>query len=253
MANRVIRTLGQECDYAIDKGWMQRGQNPCTTSADDRAKHEPKENPTLEAEQVPAFMRLLGDYADRTFDLVATALKMHLLLYTKPVALVAIEWSWNDEKNSLITIPGATPGLKRPADQKSINHLVPIPDETKELLELLKRINGCQQHIFFSNRGSKLPHITPSALNNLLQSNLGFGGVLSPQGWRDVAQTVGQDKLGYHWEVMDRQSMAISPTKRASEVIMTTRNSWIKVGISWMIGQTGASSKGFIYLEPRSQ
>lgn len=169
MANRVVRTLGQVCDYAIEKGWMQRGQNPCTISADDRAMHKSEGNPTLNAEQVPAFVRLLSDYADKDFDLVATAIKMHLLLCTRSGALVAIEWSWVDEKKSLITIPGSTPSLKRPADQKNIDHLIPISDATHELLEQLKKINGSQQHVFHSRRGKKYDHITPSSLNNLLK------------------------------------------------------------------------------------
>jgi hypothetical protein len=42
-------------------------------------------------------------------------------------------------------------------------------------------------------------------LNILLKGNLNYGGVLTPQGWRDVAQTLGQDILGYPWEVIDRQ------------------------------------------------
>ena len=205
MANRVIRTLGQVCDYAIDKGWMRRGQNPCTTSADDRSKHQPKGNPTLDAKEVPAFLTLLSDFADKNFDLVATALKLHLLLCTRPGALVAIEWSWIDEENSLITIPGTTSGLKRPADQKTIDHLIPVSEASQELLDQLKRVNGGKQHILFSPRGRKLSHITPSSLNNFLKEQLNYGGLLTPQGWRDVVQTVGQDCLGYQWEVMDRQ------------------------------------------------
>jgi len=205
MANRVVRTLGQVCNYAIEKGWMQRGQNPCTISADDRAMHKSEGNPTLNAEQVPAFLTRLSDYADTTFDLVATALKMHLLLCTRSGALVAMEWSWIDEKEELITIPGSTPGLKRPMKQKHIDHLIPISDATQEILDQLKKVNGSQRHVFHSRRGKKYDHITPSSLNNLLKANLGYGGVLTPQGWRDVMQTVGQDVFGYPWEVMDRQ------------------------------------------------
>jgi len=147
----------------------------------------------------------LSDYADKRFDLVAIAIKMHLLLCTRPGALVAIEWSWIDEKQALITIPGVTKGLKRPAKQKHIDHLIPISDATQELLDQLKKINGSQQHVFHSRRGKKYEHITPSSLNNLLKVNVGYGDILTPQGWRDVVQTVGQDVLGYQWEVMDRQ------------------------------------------------
>ena len=205
MANRVIRTLGQVCDFAIDKGWMQRGQNPCTVSADDRAKHVPKGNPTLAAEQVPEFMEALNNYAPNTFDLVVTALKMHLLLCTRPGALVAIEWSWIDESNSLIVIPGSTPGLKRPSDLRGYAHLIPISSGAFALLESLKHVNSSKEHIFFSSRGDKYPHITPSSLNNLIKANLGYKGIINPAGWRSVVQTVGQDILGYQWEVMDRQ------------------------------------------------
>jgi integrase len=205
MANRVIRTLGQVCDYAIEKGWMRRGQNPCTISPDDRAQHVPKGNPTISAESVPSFFQKLCSYGDGKFDLVQTALKLHLLLCTRPGALVALEWSWIDEADSLITIPGATPGLKRPSDQKHVDHLIPISDAAQEIFDLLKQVNGKRTHLLHSPRGRKEPHITPSALNNFLKDQLQMGGILTAQGWRAVVQTVGQDILGYQWEVPDRQ------------------------------------------------
>ncbi|WP_416238390.1 tyrosine-type recombinase/integrase [Synechococcus sp. CCY9202] len=205
MANRVIRTLGQVCDFAIEQGWMRRGQNPCTISPDDRAQHQAKGNPTLTVDQVPNFLRELSAYGEGKFDLVATALKMHLLLCTRPGALVAIEWSWVNEKDALIKIPGSTPGLKRPSDQKGIDHLIPIADPVMELLDVLKQVNGSKQHLFHSPRGRKDLHITPSALNNFLKEQLDLGGKLTAQGWRDVVQTVSQDDLDYSWEVPDRQ------------------------------------------------
>ena len=205
MANRVIRTLGQVCDYAIEKGWMRRGQNPCTISPDDRAQHVPKGNPTISAEEVPGFFQKLCRYGDGQFDLVPTALKLHLLLCTRPGALVALEWSWIDETDSLITIPGATPGLKRPSDQKHVDHLIPISDAAKEIFDLLKKVNGKRKYMLHSPRGRKESHITPSALNNFLKEQLQMGGILTAQGWRAVVQTVGQDVLGYQWEVPDRQ------------------------------------------------
>lgn len=205
MANRVIRTLGQVCDFAIDKGWMRRGQNPCTISPDDRAKHVAKGNPTLSAEQIPDFFEKLSAYGNNQFDLVQTAIKLHLLLCTRPGALVALEWSWIDESKSLITIPGSTPGLKRPSKHKDINHLIPISDASQELIDAIRRVNGRKTHLFHSARGNKAPHITPSALNNFFKTQLGMNGILTPQGWRDVVQTVSQDVLGYPWEVADRQ------------------------------------------------
>ena len=205
MANRVVRTLGQVCDFAIEKGWMRRGQNPCTISPDDRAQHIAKGNPTISADSVPEFFQKLCSYGDGQFDLVQTALKLHLLLCTRPGALVALEWAWIDETNSLITIPGATPGLKRPSDQKDIDHLIPISDAVQAILDQLSKVNGKRQHVLHSPRGRKEPHITPSALNNFLKDQLKMGGVLTAQGWRSVVQTVGQDVLGYPWEVPDRQ------------------------------------------------
>jgi integrase len=205
MANRVIRTLGQVCDYAVEKGWMRRGQNPCTISPDDRAQHVPQGNPTISAEEVPGFFQKLCSYGDGQFDLVPTALKLHLLLCTRPGALVALEWSWIDEDNALITIPGSTPGLKRPSKQKHIDHLIPISEASREIIDRLKDVNGTRKYLFYSPRGRQVPYITPSSLNNFMKDQLGMTGILTPQGWRDVVQTVGQDVLGYPWEVPDRQ------------------------------------------------
>lgn len=41
----------------------------------------------------------------------------------------------------------------------------------------------------------------PHALNNLLKDQLPMGAFLAAQGWRGVVQAVGQDVLGYPWEV----------------------------------------------------
>jgi len=75
MANRVIRTLSQVCDYAIEKGVMCRDENPCTISAGDRAKHKSVNNPTLEYKEVPSFFKKLTSYNKGQFDLVVTAIK----------------------------------------------------------------------------------------------------------------------------------------------------------------------------------
>jgi integrase len=205
MACRVGRTLKQVCDFAIEKGWMRRDQNPCSMSADDRSLHVPKGNPTISSEEVSTLFKAVEDYSSGRIDIVVLALKLHFLLCTRPGALVALRWSWIDEKNSLITIPGDTPGLKRPVDQRDIDHLIPITDLVLDALEHLKRINGNHETVFFSPRGKKYEHINPSALNNLLKVQLNYKGKLTAQGWRDVVQTVGQDVLNYQWEVPDRQ------------------------------------------------
>lgn len=242
MANRVIRTLGQVCDYAIEKGWMRRGQNPCTISADDRAKHQPKGNPTLSAQEVPRFLADLSHYAGGNFNLTVIALKLHLLLCTRPGALVAIEWSWINEEISLITIPGATPGLKRPADQKHIDHLIPISDPAQVLIDLLRQVNGVRQHIFHSSRGKALSHLNPSALNTFLKEQLNLKGILTAQGWRDVVQTVGQDVLKYPWEVPDRQ-LGHLPHKQGvrghydNSELLDERREFMEDWANWCISQ----------------
>jgi len=205
MANRVIRTLSQVCDYAIEKGVMCRGENPCIISEGDRAKHKSVHNPTLECKDVPLFLKKLTSYNNVQFDLVVTAIKLYLLLCTRPGALVAIEWSWIDEANALITIPGITEGLKRTTTHKDQDHLIPISNSAQEIIDQLKKYNGNRTHLFFSSRGDKYPHLTPSALNNFLKVQLDMGGSLTIHGWRSVVQTVGQDILGFDWQIMDRQ------------------------------------------------
>ena len=205
MANRVIRTLSQVCDYAIEKGVMCRDENPCTISPGDRAKHKSVNNPTLEYKEVPSFFKKLTSYNKGQFDLVVTAIKLYLLLCTRPGALVAIEWSWIDEANALITIPGTTEGLKRILMHRDQDHLIPISNSAQEIIDQLKKYNGNRTHLFFSSRGDKYPHLTPSALNNFLKEQLDMRGLLTAQGWRSVIQTVGQDILGFPWEIMDRQ------------------------------------------------
>ena len=111
--------------------------------------------------------------------------------------LKKISYSELDYENDLWKIPANRMKAGK-------EHLVPLTDPMKEILEQLRRFNGHEEYVFRSHRGRKKPHIDESALNQLLK-RLGYGGRQTAHGLRQLPATAGQDVLKTPYEIIQRQ------------------------------------------------
>ena len=203
-ADRVQKVLAQCFDYAIDQGWMTRGQNPAIKQSKDNASIEERHHPTIDWEQVPELLDAVNMNKCSAHNLVVLSVKFMLLTFLRAGALVRLQWDWIDEQSRTIVIPGETPGLKRTFKTQHIPHHIPITPEIGKTMEIAEKYGLNKKYIFGAYRQGRYPHLNPEAPNNYL-INLGFKDVLTAHGWRSVPLTVGQDQLKVGHEIIQRQ------------------------------------------------
>lgn len=203
-ANRVQKVLSQCFDYAIDEGWMNRGQNPAVKQSKEQLPQQERHHPTIPWADVHELLERinLNKYSSHT--LVVLSVKFMLMTFLRAGALVRLEWDWVDLREKLIVMPGNTPGLKRSFKKQHLPHHVPITPEMELVLNAAKKLGFSKKYVFGAYRHGNYPHLNPEAPNQFL-SNLGYKNVLTAHGWRSVPLTVGQERLKVSHEIIQRQ------------------------------------------------
>jgi integrase len=83
-------------------------------------------------------------------------------------------------------------------------HVVPLTDPLKKLLESLRKIYGDAEFVFPSPRGRVDAHLNPYSINQHF-IRMGYKSVLRAHGIRAIPLTAGQEVLGFSAEVIQRQ------------------------------------------------
>ena len=128
--------------------------------------------------------------APRLTDLSAKAV---LLMLQRVSAVVAMQWSWYDDKTNCWIIPPDTTGVKRTFGDKTNAHVIPQTPQLDTLMNNLDAINGHQKYAFFSPYKGYHPYISPQTPNDHFK-NLGYQGRQDAHGLRHVAATALVDK-----------------------------------------------------------
>jgi integrase len=203
-ANRVQKVLSQCFDYAIDQGWMNRGQNPATKQSKDQLPNQECHHPTIAWSEVGKLLEDINLNKCSENSLVVLSMKFMLMTFLRAGALVRLQWDWVKSDEKLILIPGSTPGLKRTFKTQHLPHHVPLTPQMVAILDAVQNFGFSEKYIFGAYRQGKYPHLQPEAPNNFLKK-LGYKDVLTAHGWRSVPLTVGQDTLKVSHEIIQRQ------------------------------------------------
>lgn len=197
-ARKVLGVMRHLFDYAIERGWMERGQNPAVQARSVGAGHEVQHNPCLSWDELPQLLDDLNRNKGNGSQVVLAAIKLDLMTFLRVGSLVPMRWDEVDYAANLWTVPGSRM-------KSGKNHWVPLTDPIKDLLAHLRKINGEQEYVFWSPRGRSKPHIDESALNQHLKVRLGYGGRQTAHGLRSLPLTAGQEVLKFSAEVIQRQ------------------------------------------------
>ena len=166
LSNRCRQLLCQVFDYSIDKGWMRRNQNPAKKNSKDRQRHQ-RNHPHISWEEVPEFLKAINLNKCNSHIQSVLATKFMLMTFLRSGALARLEWSWINEDEKLLIIPGPTSGLKR---RKGINenipHHVPLTKEMEMILNRAREFNTGEKYIFLPLRDSRYKFMDPESTNN---------------------------------------------------------------------------------------
>ena len=197
--------LNSVFNFAIENGWMTRGQNPATKFKRKRSREN--HHPTLNWNEVPKLIADINLNRCNSHIQTVLATKFLLMTFLRTGALARLEWEWIIEKDGIecFEIPGKTHGLKRRKDVNDhIPHYVPLTKEMRGILEICSQLSDGNKFVFQPIRQSRYDHLDPESPNNYLK-NLGYSDKQRAHGWRRTARTYAIDLLGCDSDVIKRQ------------------------------------------------
>ena len=225
-ADKLLMVMRGVFDHAIDQGWMVRNQNPALGTKGTKTKHKATPHPTLPWDQLPRFFGDLERNEANGTLVLCSAVKVVLMTFLRVGSVVPMRWEELDESKDLWVIPGTR--MKTGHD-----HLVPLTDPLKEVLDSLRKVSGDEEFVFASPRSRSTPYLNPYSINQHF-IRMGYKGVQTAHGLRRTALTTGQDVLGFPAELIQRQlSHAIGDKVRQSYDDSTLLDERRKFMIAW--------------------
>lgn len=192
-AHRVIQTAGQVFRYAIQKGFATynpapdlKGALPPPVVKNMAAILEPKDFAGL--------LRSIDGYQGTLT--VRCALKLAPLLFQRIGELRHMRWADLDfERNE----------WRYTVTKTKTEHIVPLSNQAVDIIKQMHSYSGHGQFVFPGGRTHERP-MSENAINGALR-NLGYDtqNDITGHGFRAVAQTLGEQELGFDPKHIERQ------------------------------------------------
>ena len=196
-AHKLLMVMRLVFDHAIDEGWLSRDQNPALGTKGTKSKHKSTPHPTLPWDQLPKFFEDLESNQANGSLVLLSAAKVVFMTFLRVGSLTPMRWVELDESRDLWVVP---------ADRmkNGQEHLVPLTDPLREVLETLRKVNGDEEFVFASFRKRSTAYLNPYSINQHF-IRMGYKGVQTAHGLRRTALTAGQDVLGFPSDLIQRQ------------------------------------------------
>ena len=207
LARRCQDRLKDVFNHAIAQGWMSRGQNPAIRPEGETNPHKPQHHKAISWEEVPNLLKEINLNRTNCHPMSVLSTKLCSLTFLRAGALTRLKWSWIKKVDDILCfeMSGDTSGLKRKKGKNDhIPHHIPITKHIQKILNILEQYRDGSDYVFTPLRESRYPHLDPCTPNNYLR-NIGYQNKMVAHGWRSIALTNGQEKLGANFEIIQRQ------------------------------------------------
>lgn len=196
MTKRIKQVCGQVFRYGIQTGKCERD-----AAADLKGALRPTPTVhfrTLEAKELPAFLKALERNEARLFERTRRAVWFSLYTFCRPGEIRQACWTEIDWDNAQWIIPGEKMKKRR-------DHIVPLSRQAIDVLRCQFQETGdlATAYVFPSQIRPRDPMSDGTV--NLAIKRLGFGDRLVAHGFRALARTILREKLGYDSEVIEKQ------------------------------------------------
>lgn len=193
-ATRMKQLCGQVFRYAVAEGSAERD-----VTADLRGALEVRQTTHLaaltEPKQVGELLRAIGGYSGHP--VTVAALKLAPMLFVRPGELRHAEWCEIDLDAAEWRIPGSK--MKMGAD-----HIVPLADQSVEILKALHALTGRARYVFPSVRTGARP-MSENTINAALRGMGYSSDVHTAHGFRATARTILDEVLGERVDLIEHQ------------------------------------------------
>ena len=202
LAHRLAQYCKQICSYAVHEELIDF--NPALELTESLKKYKKEHHAALEAHEIPHFLKTLERNDARLYATTRYAIKLLMLTFVRTNELISAKWEEIDFENAQWTIPAERMKTRLP-------HIVPLSKQTLELFKLLHEMHGNREFVFPNQVNPRKMMSNSTILRGLYQ--LGYKGKLTGHGFRATAMSTIQEKLGYRYEVVDRQLAHAPKTK----------------------------------------
>jgi len=173
---RLCQRLNEVMNFAVNTGLIHA--NPLTGIRAAFQKPVKQNMPTITPEELPQLMK---DISYASIKLVTRYLiEWQLHTMVRPSEAAGAKWQEIDFENKLWIIPAERMKKKR-------EHLVPLTEQTLEILERLRPLSGHREYLFPADRNPR-SHINEQTANMALK-RMGYEKRLVAHGLRALAST----------------------------------------------------------------
>jgi integrase len=203
MAKRILQIVGMVLRYAVAHGYSKRNAAAEIRPSDILKPTQKTNMARIDARELPALLRSIEVYQGR--QLTRLAIKLMALTFVRTSELICARWEEFDLDGGRWSIPATRMKMKTP-------HIVPLPLQAVEVLELLRTISGTGELVFPGEQDSKKPMSNMTILKAL--ERMGYKGRMTGHGFRGLASTILHEQ-GYNHDHIELQ-LAHAPRNEVS-------------------------------------
>ena len=186
---RLNQRLNEIMNYAVNTGLIP--SNPLSGIKAAFEKPKKQHMPSIKPDELPNLMQVLNIASIKIVTRYLIEWQLHTMV--RPSEAAGVKWVEIDIKNKLWNIPAERMKKKRP-------HIVPLTDQTLNLLRAIKPISGHREYIFPADRDPK-KHANESTANAAIK-RMGYKGKLVAHGLRSLASTT-LNEQGFDADVIE--------------------------------------------------
>lgn len=202
LAKRQLQKCGEIFRYAIATGRAIR--DPSNDIKEALKPVKKTHFAALDPEELPELLADINSNKARLYPTTINAMKLMLLTFVRTKELIEATWDEIDFERKLWMIPAERMKMDR-------EHIVPLADQTIEILKEQKEIARHWPHLFPSPNKPR-----QSISNNTILvalKRMGYQGRMTGHGFRALAMSTIKQELGYRHEVVDRQLAHVPKSK----------------------------------------
>lgn len=186
---RLSQRLNEVMTYAVNTGLIHA--NPLTGIRAAFKKPTKQNMPTLSPEQLPEFLKTLQYTSIKLVTRCLIEWQLHTM--ARPSEAAGAKWSEIEEDKKLWIIPAERM-------KKNREHIVPLSQQTIEILQRIKPISGHREYIFPADRDPR-KHVNEQTANAAIK-RMGYQGKLVAHGLRALASTT-LNEQGFDADVIE--------------------------------------------------
>lgn len=194
----TTRRINQYCSqifrYAVVTGRMERDITGDIRGA--LKTRKVKHHAAIDPLELPEFLKTLERNEARMYKPTRLAVQLMMLTFVRTGELINMRWKEIDWDAKRWVVPAERMKMGKA-------HIVPLSRQALAILEELKTYNGFREWVFASHTFPRQPMSNNTILAAL--NRMGYKGRMTGHGFRALALTTLQERLGYPFEIADVQ------------------------------------------------